>query len=243
MLGAPRGQGLLGGLAPGGDRLDLLLHRGPPLPRLRRLGLGGGQRLALGPHVVADELPARLERLALQPGVELGRLGLALERTQPGARLALDVERAVEVVLGAGELELGATPALAVLAQAGGLLDQQAPVARLGGHERLDPALGDDRVHLLAQAGVREHLDHVDQPAARAGEAVLALARCGRAAAGSRPRAWRGRASPRCRRARARPRRRGRPGARRAAEDHVLHRLAAHGDRRLLARAPTGPRR
>ena len=63
-----------------------------------------------------------------------------------------------------------------MLAQAGRLLDQHPPVARLGGDERLDPALRDDRVHLLAQAGVGEQLLHVDQTAARAREAVLALA-------------------------------------------------------------------
>ena len=34
-------------------------------------------------HVVARQLPADLERLAFEPGVELGGLGLALERTQP----------------------------------------------------------------------------------------------------------------------------------------------------------------
>ena len=108
--------------------------------------------------------------------MQLGGLGLALERAQPRARLALDVERAVEVVLRALELELGAAAALAVLAQARGLLDEQAPVARLGGDDRLDAALRDDRVHLLAQAGVRQHLEHVDEAALRAVEAVLALA-------------------------------------------------------------------
>jgi hypothetical protein len=50
--------------------------------------------------------------------VQLGRLGLALERSQPRARLALDVQRAVEVVLRALELELRAAAALAVLAEA-----------------------------------------------------------------------------------------------------------------------------
>ena len=65
---------------------------------------------------------------------------------------------------------------LRCLPEPGGLLDQQAPVARLGRDDRLDAALRDDRVHLLAQAGVGEHLEHVDEPAARAVEAVLALA-------------------------------------------------------------------
>ena len=170
--------------------------------------------------------------------MQLGGLGLALERAQARARLALDVERAVEVLLRALELELRAAAALAVLAEAGGLLDQQPPVARLGGDDRLDAALGDDGVHLLAEAGVGQHLEHVDEPAARAVEPVLALA-VAIEAAQDRDLADRqveravgvvehdldlGRAA----RLHAAP----------AAEDHVLHRLAAHGERRLLAHRP-----
>ena len=108
--------------------------------------------------------------------MQFRRLRLALERAQARARLALDVQRTVEVDLRAVELELRPPAALAVLAQARGLLDQQPPVARLAGDDRLHAPLGDDRVHLLAQAGVRQELEHVDQPAPRAVEAVFALA-------------------------------------------------------------------
>ena len=128
-------------VAPGGERL---LGRLAALRDLAQLGLGGlgggarggdrrlglGQRGGRGPCGVAGERPARLVALALEPLVQLGRLGLPLERPQPRAGLALDVERPVEVVLRALELELGAAPALAVLAEAGGLLDQQPAVAR-----------------------------------------------------------------------------------------------------------------
>jgi hypothetical protein len=62
--------------------------------------------------------------------VQLGGLGLALQRPQARARLALDVERPVEVVLRAIQLELRAAAALAVLAQPGRLLDQHPAVAR-----------------------------------------------------------------------------------------------------------------
>ena len=189
-------------------------------------------------HVLAHERPQRLVGLALEPLVQLGRLGLALERPQPGARLALDVERAVEVVLRPGQLELRAAAPLAVLAEPGRLLDQHPPVARLGGHDRLHAALRDDRVHLLAQPGVRQQLEHVGQAAAGAVDAVLAL-----------PRA----VEPAHDRDLARGQVDGaagvvehhldlRLGARldavRAGEDHVLHRLAAHRDRRLLAHRP-----
>ena len=237
LLGAPR-QRVLGLLPAAGDLGQLRLRL---LARGARGGggaLGARQLLAASAHGVARELPARLDGLALEALVQLGRLGLALERAQPRAGLALDVEGAIEVVLRALELELRAAAALAVLAQAGGLLDEQAPVAGLGGDDRLDAALGDDRVRLLAQARVGEDLEDVDQAAARAVEAVLPLAAAIQAAQ-DRDLAQRqvdgavgvvehqlhlgGRA---------------RLHALAAAEDDVLHRLPAHGQRGLLAHRP-----
>ena len=102
------------------------------MPRERGgLLLGLAQLLATHAHRVARQLPAGLQGLALQALMQLGGLRLALERPQARARLAFDVERAIEVVLRALELELRTAAALAVLAQPGGLLDQQAAVARL----------------------------------------------------------------------------------------------------------------
>ena len=175
-LGAARRQCLLGGLAPLGHGLELDLKAAPALTDLGRHRLCGDHGGALAPHVVAGEIPADLQRLALEPFVQLGGLGLALERPQPRPGLAFDVEGAVEIVLGTGQLELGAPAALAVLAQPSRLLDEQAPIARLGGDQRLDPSLRDDRMHLLAQPGVRQELDDVDQATASSREAVLALA-------------------------------------------------------------------
>src|SRR5206468_12950569 len=100
----------------------------------------------------------------------------ARQRPQPPACLALPVERPIEVLLGALELQLRPASALAVLAEPGRLLDQQAPVARLRVHDLLHAALADHRVHLAAEVRVGEHLDHVDEPAARPVEPVLALA-------------------------------------------------------------------
>ena len=55
-------------------------------------GLLGGGELGLVPaQIVPAEFPSRLERLAFETGVELGGLGLALERSQARAGLALDV--------------------------------------------------------------------------------------------------------------------------------------------------------
>ena len=236
--GAARRQRLLGRLAPAGDRLELPLERGTPGANLRRGALRLGERQPVPAYRVARQLPADLERLALEARVQLGGLGLALERAQPRARLALDVERTVEIVLRTGELQLRAAPALAVLAEPGRLLDQQAPITRLRGDDRFDAALRDDRVHLLAEPRVGQQLDHVDQPAARAREPVLPL-----------PRAVE---SPVDRDLRRAERQRslavveyqldlgagGRLAARGAGEDHVLHRLAADVAGRLLAERP-----
>ena len=170
--------------------------------------------------------------------MQLGRLSLALERAEPGAGLALDVEHPRDVVLGPLELELRAPAALAVLAKPGGLLDQQAAVARLGVDDRLDAALRDDRVHLAAEPRVGQHLEHVDESASRAVQPVLALAVAVQAA---RDRDLREAARERALRIVQYDVHLG-PIARRdpvaAREDHVLHGLPAHGERALLAERP-----
>ena len=175
----------LGPLREGGLRLCAPVHDGLQLrldqlalsTQVPHLRLGRPQVYAPSAQRLARKRPAGFQQLALQALVQLGGLGLALERTQPAARLALDVERAIEVLLGALELQLRAAAALAVLAKARRLLDQQPPVAWLGGHDRLDPALGDDRVGLLAEARVGQHLEYIRQPAARPVQPVSALAR------------------------------------------------------------------
>src|SRR2546430_2730456 len=122
---ASRRERLLGGFATSGDIAKLAFDLFAAPPGSPGVALGGRQLFALSSQRVPDQLPAGLERLALEPGVELRGFGLALERPQAAARLALDIERAVEVVLGPHQLQLRAAAALAVLAEAGGLLDQQ----------------------------------------------------------------------------------------------------------------------
>jgi hypothetical protein len=236
-LGAA-GQRLLGLLAALGDLGQRPVGRVAGAARGRGARFGLRQLRPAGAQLLAGQRPARLVALALEPREQLGRLGLTLERPQPRARLALDVERAVEVVLRALELELRAAAALAVLAEARGLLDEQPPVARLGGDDRLDAALGDDGVHLLAQARVGEDLEHVDEPAAGAVEPVLPLAPAVEPAQ-DRDLAG-GQVDPPVRVVEheldlgARARLHAVP----AAEDDVLHRLAADRERRLLAHRP-----
>ena len=246
-VGAPRqllalraagGQSLFGRLAALGHGLQLRLERPAPFADLGGLGLGGSHRGAVAPDVVARELPANLQRLALQPRMQLGRLGLALERAQPRARLALDVEGPVEVVLGSGQLELGAATALAVLAQPGRLLDEQPALPRLGGDQRLHPPLGDDRVHLLAQAGVREQLNDIHQPAPGPRQAVLALAVAVQAPEDGDLGNTEAQAALAVVQDQLHLGVAARLTAGRAAEDDVLHRLAAHRSRRLLAERP-----
>ena len=71
----------------------------------------------------------------------------------------------VQVALGGVELAERLLLALAVLEDAGGLLDEAAAV--LGGRvqDRVELALADDDVHLAADAGVAEQLLDVEQPA------------------------------------------------------------------------------
>ncbi len=234
---------LLGLLAAACDRAELALDRLALLSRLLGRRLRRLHREPLGSQLIAGQLPTRLERLALEAGMQLGGLGLALERPQPRARLALDVERPVEVGLRALELELRSAAALAVLAESCRLLDQQPAIARLGGHDRLDPALRDDRVHLLAKARVRQHLDHVDEPAAGAREPVLALPCPIQPALDRDLGSARGQACRRSRRAPARPRLPWPPGVpvspRRSRPASI-----DPGSRPATARrAPTAPRR
>src|SRR5690606_33367533 len=112
--------------------------------------------------------------LALQPGVDVGRFGLALQRPEPRAGLPFDIKRAIEVVTRAFKLQLGPAPALAVFAKSGSLLDQQPALARLGVDDFLHFALAVIPVHLPARPGIGERLQDYDLPAAVTVEAVLA---------------------------------------------------------------------
>ena len=170
------GEALLGRPAAGADlgepALDPLAHRARAAGGL----LGRGEPVLAEAELLGDHLRPQLQLLALDSGAELGGLRLALQRPQPGARLPLDVEGAVEVVARRLQLQLGAATALAVLAEAGRLLDQHPPLPRLRVDDRLDPALTDHRVHLAAHVGVGEHVDHVDQAATGPVQPVGALA-------------------------------------------------------------------
>src|SRR5439155_24961198 len=164
-------------LATPSDRCLLRFELISPCARRRGGLLGLGQLLTDGKQRVLAQAAPELEALALEPRMKLGRLRLPFQRPEMRTRLAFDVQRPVEVVLGAPKFELSPVPAPPVLAQPGGLLDQDGPVVRLRVDDLLDPALADDRVHLLAKAAVGEDLEDVDQTAAGAVQAVAAFTR------------------------------------------------------------------
>ena len=96
-----------------------------------------------------------------------GGLGLALERTELAAHLSQQVLHPQQVALGRFEAALGLLLALAVLEDAGGLLDDRPALLRAGVEHRVDLALADDHVLLAADAGIGQELLQVEQPARR----------------------------------------------------------------------------
>ena len=119
---------------------------------------------------------APLRDLGAQLGRPLGGRRLHRQRPQPGAHLALEVAGALELRLDPGQLRLGPRAAALVLAQPRRLLDEPAALVRLGQQDLLDPALADHGVHLAAEAGVGQQLQHVQPPHLGPVQVVLALA-------------------------------------------------------------------
>ena len=243
-LAVAGGEALLGGAAALADLGQALLELGRASPRAFAAAFSAAAARSAPKRSSSEtSCAAQPELLALDPRAQLGRLRLALQRPQAGARLALDVERAVEVVAGRAQLQLGPAAALAVLAEAGGLLDQEPALARLGVDDRLDPALADHRVHLAAEVGVGEDVDDVGEAAAGAVEPVDAVAGAVEAALRPRSRRTRSRRGRRSCRSRPRPRRRGAgrcPCRRRRSRPASRRRGSPPGSAR---RAPRAPRR
>ena len=145
-----------------------------------QLGAGGaavGQPALQRGELAAGEEQVQGAQLGDERAVAAGGVGLALERAQLAAHLAEQVAEAGEVALGGGQAALGLLLALAELQDAGGLLDDEAPVLGAGVEHRVDLALADDHVLLAADARVGEQLLHVEQAARHAVDRVLAVAR------------------------------------------------------------------
>jgi hypothetical protein len=237
-----------GGVVGGAHRLQLRLQRallgqtGVELQlRLRALrrDLALQRQRLVAPH--QPEHPLARLAVGLQAAVALRNFGLPLQLLELCVELAQDVFDADQVLAGIGETILGLAAALLVARNAGGLLEEHPQVLGAGLDDPRDHPLADDRVGARAQPGAEE--DVVDVLAAHH---LVVDEVAGLALAGEHPldREF-GEAAPaaadapegvvedefdrgaRCRLALGR-----------AAEDHVLHRLAAQLRGARLAKHP-----
>ncbi len=176
--------GRAAGAQAGLGRQDLRVHPGqvPPhgLVLLAQVPLLDGQ--ALQPPLQARDLPTgdvdpQRGQLGDHLPVAAGGLGLALQRAQLAAHLAQQVLDPQQAGLRGVEPALGPLLALAVLEDAGRLLDHGPPVLRAGVEDGVDLALADDHVLLAADARIAEELLDVEQAAGDAVDGVLAVAR------------------------------------------------------------------
>jgi hypothetical protein len=142
-------------------------------------------------RAVAQALPSRLQpgdlvtgemqpdrpQLFHEPAVATRRVGLALQRGELAAHLTEQVVEAQEVALGGLEAALGALAPLAELQDAGRFLDDRAAILGARVQHRVELTLADDHVLLATDPGVGQQLLDVEQPARRAVDLVLGVAR------------------------------------------------------------------
>lgn len=98
-LAIARRQPLLGGASPRVHGRQLPLDLVALGASLRRRRFGPGEAGAMAAQLGGEQRGAQLVGVALDPRVDVGRLRLSLQRAKPATRLALDVERAIQVVL------------------------------------------------------------------------------------------------------------------------------------------------
>jgi hypothetical protein len=179
------GAGELGG-GLGGPALDVGQAGAHVLEGVLDLGASLDQRGLVGDllleqagelHEVVGEQPqAGVAGVGLDDGGATGGLGLATEGAELAADLTGEVLHPGEVGLHRLELAQRALLALAVLEDAGRLLDEAATLLGRGPQHGVELALPDDDVHLAADARVGEQLLDVEQPTVRAVDGVLAAA-------------------------------------------------------------------
>ncbi len=169
-------------LALGGEHRGVELGEGAAEQVLLggELGAGGaavGEAAVERGELAAGEEQVQRAQLGHEVAVAAGGVGLALQGSELAADLAEQVAQAGEVALGGGEAALGLLLALAVLEDAGRLIEDQAALFGAGVEHGVDLALAHDHVLLAAHAGVGEQLLDVEQPAGHAVDGVLAVAR------------------------------------------------------------------
>ena len=128
-------------------------------------------------QVVDSELDLELLELLLELAGALGLVDLALERAQLAGNLAREHLGAREVLIHRGELAEAPLLAATVLGDVGRLLDEGASLLGAAREDRVELALRDDRVGILAEARVVQDVLDVHEAARRAVDQVLGLAR------------------------------------------------------------------
>ena len=113
-----------------------------------------GERLPGGRDVVGQQARPGVAHVGLDDGRAASDLGLAAQRLELAADLAEQVAEAGQVAVGRLQLPQRLLLALAVLENAGRLLDEATPVLGGGVQDRVELPLPDDHVHLAADAGV-----------------------------------------------------------------------------------------
>ncbi len=146
-----------------------------------RLGLAAAGREAVvavleAPQVVDGELNRQLLELVVEVVRALGLVDLALQRLQLPADLARDHLGAREVLVHRRQLAHAALLAAAVLGDVGRLLDERAALLGPARQDRVELALADDRVRVLAQARVVQDVLDVHQARRSPVDQVLGLA-------------------------------------------------------------------
>ena len=171
-LGGELGRGGIRGgveLRDGGGEAPFDLDE--PGARLARHGTPLAERCQVAPHQMETQRPQLVGQRGMGPGG--GRL--AFERAHLAPDLPQQIAQALEVLLGGGEPSLGPLAPAPVLQDAGRLLDHRSAVLGTRVEDGAELALAHDDVLLTPDAGVREQLLDVEQPARLAVDGVLAL--------------------------------------------------------------------
>ena len=168
----------------------------------------------------------------------LGALALAREAAHLALHLVDQVVEALQVDRRLLEAALRRAPAIAIQADARRFLEQLAPVVRTIGEQRVDHLALDDDAGAGAEAGAAQQVGDVAQPARRAIQEVVALARAREPARDHDFLERHGEDPVVVREVQRDLGDVHRPARRRALEDHLFHLRAAHEARALLAEHP-----
>ena len=147
--------------------------------------------LAAGVGEIAAQMVTLISQLACvigeQPGLGVpdghldgvctpGNARLTPQRAELAVDFAQQIVKTGEIVFGVRQLSQRPFFAFAVLENAGGLFDERAMSARVSAQNGVKPALPDNHMHLLAEAGIRQEFLDVQQPARRPVDCIFRAA-------------------------------------------------------------------